>query len=370
MCYFSCGKYSPANNSSTLHYSASLHAGSSAGGGTGGYADGPWDAALFAYPSNITFDSTFSNLLVTDSENHLVRNVNTTRSVSTIAGTIMGSFSYYSSPVAANTAYFGNVYGIAIHPSTQEVYLSSSQNTIYKLSGGNVTSYAGETTTGAAGFQDGYLPSYGPATPGNIAHFGSVTSLKFDTNGDLYLSDLSNSAIRKINMSASPVTISTIAGGGPSYSGATGYANGYGMNATFDHPKDIALSSVSNHILYVCDTLNNIIRKVDMANGNLVTTFAGGGAIGNSNGYQDGTGTAALFDSPTGLLMDSHENLFVSDSGNNSIRRISANGVVETLIIDNTNLVTDPGGMTIDQEENIYVINGNHAIIKLTPIYD
>lgn len=124
--------------------------------------------------------------------------------------------------------------------------------------------------------------------------------------------------------------VSTVAGS------VSGYADGAGINATFDNPYGISVDS--NGVLYIADTDNHRIRKQDVSGGcwlcvvmlhvseccgsGIVSTIAGSG----SSGYADGVGTSATFNDPIDIAVDSTGNLFVADYGNHIIRRISPSG--------------------------------------------
>jgi hypothetical protein len=148
----------------------------------------------------------------------------------------------------------------------------------------------------------------------------------------------------------SVATVSTFAG-----SGAAGTTNGSGTAASFNTPIGVARDAVGN--VYVADLYNNLIRKITPAG--IVSTFAGSGVAGNANG----TGTAASFNSPIGITTDPSGNVFVADLGNNLIRMITPAGVVSTLagsgIAGNTNgtgtaaSFRDPCGFGTDAAGNV-----------------
>jgi gliding motility-associated-like protein len=166
-----------------------------------------------------------------------------------------------------------------------------------------------------------------------------------------------------------PATIysstSTFAG-----SGIAGNANGTGLAATFTGPRDMATDAAGN--IYVVDYTANIIRKITPAG--VVTTFAGSGAAGSTNG----TGIAATFNHPAGIAVDAASNVYIADSGNNLIRKITPAGVVTTFAgsgaagtVNGAGTVArfnNPHGMTIDAAGNLYVADftGN-TVRKITP---
>jgi len=152
-------------------------------------------------------------------------------------------------------------------------------------------------------------------------------------------------------------------------SGATGNADGIGTAASFNNPIAIAVDATGN--VYVADTSNHRIRKITPSG--VVTTIAG-----STSGFVNGTGTAAKFSFPQGIAVDNTGNIFVGDRDNLRIRKIDATGVVTTFAGSGTYATTNGAGtsasfqtifgMTIDNSGNIYVSqNDNHVIRKITP---
>jgi hypothetical protein len=135
-------------------------------------------------------------------------------------------------------------------------------------------------------------------------------------NGSLYVADGHNNVIRKINLSTG--TVSTYAG-----TGTAGFGNGAIGAATFNDPYGMAIDAAGN--LYVADIKNNCIRKITIASGT-VSTFAGSGTQGLTNG----SAASATFYYPLGCAFDSGGNMYVADTYNNVIRKISAAGTVTT----------------------------------------
>lgn len=158
-------------------------------------------------------------------------------------------------------------------------------------------------------------------------------------------------------------TVSTFAGS------TAGFADGQGTSASFNYPMGIAVDSSGN--VYIADNSNSRIRKITP--GGLVSTFAGG----VSSGAVDGQGTSATFSSPQGAAVDSAGNIYIADSGNNKVRKITPGGLVSTLAGSGTATFADgqgvaasfsnPFGMAVDLAGNVYVADrNNHRIRKIT----
>ena len=208
----------------------------------------------------------------------------------------------------------------------------------------------------------------GNGTPGFVsgsakdAQFRQPISMVFDSSGNMYVSDHSNHCIRKIT----PDGIVTRFAG----SGTPTWVDGTGAGASFKHPVGLAIDS-ANHI-YVADQSNHCIRKITTPGG-VVSTIAGT----NTAGYVDGTGAAARFRQPYGLVLDSNRNIYVGDFANNRIRKITQAGVVTTIagsgmggFINGLGYAASfngPYGIAMDNTGSLYVAEwNNHSIRKLT----
>lgn len=137
--------------------------------------------------------------------------------------------------------------------------------------------------------------------------FTNIVGIVSDSSNNIYVTEVDNNIIRKIDSSGN---ITTFAGN----SSASGSVNGSGTNATFTAPMGLAIDSNDN--IYVADSGNNLIRKIDSSAN--VTTIAGSGVSGSANA----NGTSASFAAPRGVALDSSGNIYVADTGNNSIRKI------------------------------------------------
>jgi hypothetical protein len=196
---------------------------------------------------------------------------------------------------------------------------------------------------------------------GTSASFNGTVGLSVDASGNIYVADRENHLIRKITPAG---VVSTFAG-----SGSAGSVNGTGTSASFRKPHDIAIDQSGN--VYVADHDNHLIRKITSAG--VVSTFAGSGSAGSANG----TGTSASFNSPSGIAIGPNGNIYVTDKGNNLIRKITSAGVVSTFAgsgsagsangTGTSASFRNPYNLNCDLSGNVYVADhDNHLIRKIT----
>jgi len=283
-----------------------------AGSGTSGSLDNPNGInAQFSVPFGVAVDGA-GNVYVADTANHLIRKITPAGVVTTLAGN--GNFGFNDDPNGA-LAEFDNPVGVAVD-GAGNVYVADSQNhRIRKItSAGAVTTLAGSATAGSV-----------DAT-GTAAQFGFPEGVAVDGAGNVYVADTANHRIRKVT----PLGVVTTLVGS-----SQGFADGTGTNARFSSPKGVAVDGAGN--VYVADTNNHRIRKITPAGA--VTTLAGNGNFGF---VDNANGSSARFDSPEGVAVDGAGNVYVADTNNNRIRKITPLGAVTTLaggtsgFVDNT----------------------------------
>lgn len=269
--------------------------------------------------------------------------------VSTLSGQGPSPGGAANGPVA--TATFSQPRDVAMD-AHGNIYIADDNNTIRKITpAGIVEPFAG---SGAVGFVNG---------TGAAASFAYPTALAVGPDGNIYVCDINNNAIRKITPAG---VVSTVAG-----NGTRGFSNGVGAEATFFMPCGITLDANNN--IYVADQFNCSIRKITPAG--VVSTLAGNGTYGTANG----TGSEARFSQPNDLAVDAAGNVYVSDGGNNRIQKITPAGVVTTFAgRGGIGFADGPGtvaafsfttGIVIDDFGNLYVADviDNQRIRKITP---
>ncbi len=282
--------------------------------------------------------------------------------VSTLAGTATGTAGFMDG--VGNVAQFNFPRGIAVDGSGNVYVGDTSNHRIRKITTNSigvveVSTLAG---TGTAGFMDGV---------DNVAKFDKPFGVVVDSDGNVYVADSENHRIRKVTSTG---VVSTLAG---TATGTAGFMDGVGNVARFDKPFGVVVDSDGN--VYVADSENHRIRKVTSTG--VVSTLAGTGTAG----FMDGMGNVAKFDKPFGVVVDSDGNVYVADSENHRIRKITSTGVVSTLAgtgikadgtagggfidgVGNVAQFDSPSGVAVDSDGNVYVADRyNDCIRKITP---
>jgi len=273
--------------------------------------------------------------------------------ITTVAGNGNGAFAGDGGQATNASLYFPE--GVVADAGGSLYVADAGNNRIRKVAAnGIITTMAGNGVGAYAG--DG-----GPATNASMYYPYGVT---VDAAGNVYIADTYNSSIRKV---ATNGIITTVAGNGNGgYSGDGAAAT----NASLYYPYGLAVDAVGN--LYIADTYNNSIREVD-TNG-VITTVAGDGNAGYSG--DGGAATNASLNGPEGVALDAAGNLFIADSGNNSIRKVGANGIITTMagngaygysaydaVATNASLA-GPAGLALYASGGLFIADYNNQVIR------
>lgn len=281
-----------------------------AGNGTLGYRGDAAAApgATLATPSGVAYDRA-GNLYIADASNNVVREVDTTGIIHTVAGSGGQGFAGDGGPATA--ALLDTPTGIAVD-ANNNLYIADSHNQRIRMvdAQGVISTVAGTGTAGYSG--DG-----GPATSAKLFRPEAVA---VDAAGDLYIADTGNYRIRRVSNG----TISTVAGDGEQIYSGDGEA---ATSAGLDTPTGIAVDAAGN--LYIADSHNQRIRMVNPSG--IISTAAGKGALGYSG--DGGSASQASLAQPTGVSVDAAGNIYIADSENNVIRQVS-NGIIHTIAGD------------------------------------
>jgi sugar lactone lactonase YvrE len=290
------------------------------------------------------------NVFVTDTGNNTIRKVTPLGVVTTIAGQAGVSG---STDGQGTNALFNHPTGIAIDQSNNLYVADFFSSTIRKITSGGLVS----TFAGLAGNNDSVDAN------GSSARFYFPAGVGVDTNGNVYVSDSVNETIRKITPTGD---VSTLAGLARAY----GSVDATGNAARFHNPSGLAVDLSGN--VYVADEVNATVREVTPAG--VVTTLAG---YPGSAGTADGTGNAARFQYLNDVAVDASGNVYVADTGNQAIRKITQAGIVTTLAgqsgnpgsVDGIGSVmrfNEPGGVAVDATGNLFISDVVNCTIRAT----
>ena len=317
-----------------------------AGTGTQGYADSAAKSAQFAFPGRLLFDSS-GKLYIADGGNNRIR-VISGGNVTTFAGN--GTAGYSGDGSAATSAELNNPTGIALD-SSGNLYIADSGNlVIRKISGSTISTVAGENSLGV-----GYSGDGAAATS---AQMNDPTDVAVDSTGNIFIADAGNSVIREVTVADG--NIATVVGGPAT-------------TLQLSHPDAVVFDSKG--VLYIADTGNR--RIVKFANG-VASVVAGTGDLGWTG--DGGSALDASFADPMGFGLDAAGNIYIADTFNGRVRKVSTDGIVTTIAGTGIQAYFGDGGtateagiffphdVATDSSGNVYVADTyNHVIRELVP---
>jgi len=344
--------------------------------GDGGLAT----AGLLSYPSGVFLDRS-GNLLIADTDNSVIRAVNSSANISTLAGVSVpdpsgngqmdGLAEYSGDGYAAVNAELGYPMAASMAAdSSGNIFIADTDNNAIR----EVSAATHTISTVAGTGLPGYFGDGGPATQ---AMLSNPTAVALDASGNIFIADWGNCVVRKITLSTG--NISTVAGtpGTCGYFGDGGPATSaqlYSAIAVFvDASGNIFIADTGNP---VTDPGNQVIREVTAADGNINTVAGTPGVSGNSG--DTGSALAATLNYPSGVLVDSSGDIFISDTGNCAVREV-------TVVDENINTVagtngtcgysgdgnpaasaqiSNPFGLFLDYAGNLFIPDSGNSVVR------
>jgi uncharacterized protein (TIGR03437 family) len=350
-------------------------------------------------PTGVTADSS-GNIYVSELGTNRIRKIDTSGNITTAIGD--GILGYAGDGGPANKVEMNQPTAVAIDGSGNIYFADSNNNRVRKLGGSNVTTVAG----------NGQLSHSGDGLAATLAQLNAPQGVAVDPSGNFYIADTVNNVVRKVGTNG---VIANFAGNGSVGSSGDGSA---ANSAQLNGPQGVAVDSAGN--VYIADSMNNKVRKVD-TNGNIstfassaqfntpfgvtvdstgnvyvaefvgnrvrkvtsdgatVTTIAGTGTAGYAG--DGGPATSAMLNGPRGVAIDSVGNVYIADSANNRVRKLSSpnNGVfrIDTIagngiagydtdgVLATSTQVGNPTGVAVDSIGNLYIADGSLRIRKV-----
>lgn len=317
---------------------------------------GPATSAALNSPFGVAVDGS-GNFYIADQNNQRIRKITTGGTISTVAGN--GSYGFGGDNGAATAASLARPSGVAVDGSGNLYIADYFNHRIRKVTtGGIITTVAGNGTAGFGG-------DNGTATSANL---NEPSGIAVDASGNLYIADEGNHRIRKVTTGG---IITTVAGNGTAGFGGD---NGAATSANLANPKGVAVDGQGT--LYIADYGNQRIRKV--TTGGTISTVAGTGSAGF--GGDGGPAASASLNNPTGVAVDAYGYVFIADQNNQRIRQIATDGTMSTIAGSGTPgfsgdggtataaSLNQPSGVTIDGNRNVYLADTyNNRIRRVTP---
>ncbi|MDR3724878.1 MAG: Ig-like domain repeat protein [Terracidiphilus sp.] len=338
--------------------------------GSGAYLGSIYDGytatlAELYLPTSVAIDGS-GNLYIADSLHNRIRKVTaSTGVISTICGN--GNPAYSGDGGLATSATLNTPSGVALD-GAGNLYIADTGNNVIRMitaANGNIETVAGMGPPTQAGYnRDGIA-----ATSAQLNQPQGVT---VDGSGNLYIADTNNQRIRLV--SASTGLISTVAGNGfTNTNGSGGYSGDGGLAAAAELNSPYAVAFNASGNMYIPDSANNRVRVVD-ASTHIINTFAGTGVTGYSG--DGGPATAAMLWAPSGVAVDAAGNVFIADTQNSAIRKVStATTDISTLIITGSGTyyfnstfsrigLYGPIGLTLDEAGNLFVADTLNMVVR------
>ena len=328
-----------------------------AGTGTAGFVGdgGAPSAAEFSSPGAVVLDSKGS-LYIADTVNHCIRMISANgATITTIAGT-GGTAGYTGDKAAATAATLSSPGGLAFDSSGNLYIADTGNNVIRKISGGTIT-----TVVGVQGQGPAYGGDLGPATSANL---NTPTAIAFDSAGNYYIADNGNNLIRKVDTSGIITTYVGASGGSLGTAGKLSAPNGLLLDAS--------------GAIYIADSGHNRLARYvppsDFSNfaGTEAALFSGDG----------GPALSAALNKPVGIAMDAAGNIYLADTNNSRIRKITADGIIATIAGSRFTGYSGDGGnatsaalyfprsIAVSPNGTVYIADtGNHMIRTLVPTF-
>jgi trimeric autotransporter adhesin len=340
----------------------------------GGYSgdSGPATNALMAQPRSILV-SPLGNMYFSDSGNDVVRMVNTNGIITTVAG-LPSAESYFGDGGPATNAILKWPGGV-VKGNDGNLYIADSANDIVRKvdANGLITTVAGIPQ------QSGYT---GDGETATAAKLSDPNGVAVDAFGNLYIADSQNNVIREVNTSGVIETVAGTNSAGPGYLGYSG-DGGPATNASLNFPSAVTVDGEGN--IYIADMNNDAIRMVnaDGIINTIAGTNNGTGSGDGGDSGDGGPATNALISNPAGIALDGYGNLYIADQGNSVVRMVDTNGIITTVagvptgpsfggdFAGDGGLATraqmdGPGGVAVDSMGHLYIADAENNVIRET----